>query len=104
MHPSFLKEMPKFTTPEEELDYLREHVKKREEDLIERGHFETAPDDAIKETLAKYRNTPAEEVLHKDHAISRKETENIVLALKPEIHDVIMEELLGIVITKGIRN
>ncbi len=96
--------MPKFRTPEEELEYLRAHVKEREEDLIKMGHFETAGDDAIKETVATYRNTSINEVLHKDHAFSKKEKEHIVLALKPESHDAVMEELLGIVITKGIRN
>ncbi len=104
MQPSFLKEMPKFRTPEEELEYLREHVKLREQELIERGHFEAAGDDAIKETIAKYRNQSAEKVLHKDHLLKEKDKEQIVLALKPETHDAVMEELLGIVITKGIRN
>ena len=26
------------------------------------------------------------------------------MKLKPEMHDIIMEELLGIVVTKGVRN
>jgi len=34
MEPSFFKEMPRFKNPEEELDYLRAHVKAREEQLI----------------------------------------------------------------------
>ena len=33
MNGSFFKEMPKFKTPAEELDYLRAHVAKREEEL-----------------------------------------------------------------------
>jgi len=31
--------MPKFKSPEEELDYLRAHVAKREEELINLGHL-----------------------------------------------------------------
>jgi len=96
--------MPKFRSAEEELEYLRAHVKKREQELVDIGHFETAGDDAIKETLAHYRNTSPEKVLHQEHAFSEKEKGEIVLALKPETHDAVMEELLGIVITKGIRN
>ena len=46
MQPSFFKEMPKFKTPEEELEYLRAHVAKREEELIQTGHTENAKDNA----------------------------------------------------------
>lgn len=104
MEPSFFKEMPKFKTPEEELLYLRAHVAKREMDLIDKGHFEHASDDAAKEVVNAYRNVPAERAVHPSNILENKDKENIVLALKPEPHDVIMEELLGIVITKGIRN
>ena len=104
MNPSFFKEMPKFKTPEEELLYLRAHVAKREEELIKIGQFENATENAAGEVIGLYKNIPAEESLHKDNLISEKETEKIVLALRPEMHDTVMEELLGIVITKGIRN
>ena len=104
MNPSFFKEMPKFKTPEEELLYLRAHVAKREEELIQMGHFENAGENAIGEVINEYKNIPAEQLVHKDNIISEKETEGIVLALKPEMHDAVMEELLGIVITKGVRN
>jgi len=43
-------------------------------------------------------------LLTSKNIINKKETEGIVLALRPESHDSVMEELLGIVITKGIRN
>src|SRR3989339_1634472 len=104
MQPSFFREMPKFKTPDEELDYLRAHVAKREEELIQAGHFEHTKDSAAKEVVGTYKNIPASEVLHSSNIINQKETEGIVLALKPEIHDNVMEELLGIVISKGIRN
>src|SRR3989344_4068566 len=104
MQPSFFREMPKFKTPDEELDYLRAHVAKREEELIQAGHFEHTKDSAAKEVVGTYKNIPASEVLHSSNIINQKETEGIVLALRPESHDSVMEELLGIVITKGIRN
>jgi len=44
MEPSFFKEMPKFKSPEEELNYLRAHVKAREEELISVGRIENAGD------------------------------------------------------------
>jgi hypothetical protein len=104
MNPSFFKEMPKFKTPEEELLYLRAHVKAREEELISVGHIENANENATHEIISAYKNIPAEKLIHQDNILSNKETQGIVLALRPETHDNVMEELLGIVITKGIRN
>ena len=104
MELSFFKEMPKFKTPEEELDYLRAHVAKREADLIDRGNPENAKENAAKDVIGEYRNLPAEQVLHGSNLLNKKEVQGIVLALKPESHDSVMEELLGIVITKGIKN
>ncbi len=104
MEPSFFKEMPKFKSPEEELEYLRAHVKEKEEELIKLGHIEHATEKAAREVVGEYKNIPAEKLVHEDNLLSKKETEGIVLALKPETHDATMEELLGIVITKGIRN
>ena len=104
MEESFFKEMPKFKTPEEELSYLRAHVAKREEELIQIGHFENAKDNAARDIVETYRDVPAERAVHSSNIINEKEAQGIVLALKPESHDSVMEELLGIVITKGIRN
>lgn len=104
MEPTFFKEMPKFKTPEEELQYLRAHVKEREGELVKIGHVEHVPDTAAKDIIGEYSNVPVEKVLHKDNVLEREDAENIILALKPEPHDTVMEELLGIVITKGVRN
>jgi len=104
MEPSFLNEMPKFKTPEEELEYLRIHVARREQELIDTGHFEYTNENAIKDIIEEYKNKPVEEIIYKDNIINKPEVETIVLQLKPEMHDTIMEELLGIVVTKGVRN
>ncbi len=95
--------MPKFKTPEEELEYLRAHVAKREEELVSLGHFENTKE-AAHEVVEAYKSVPVEEVVHESKIIGEKQTEGIVLALKPESHDTVMEELLGIVITQGIKN
>jgi len=101
--PSF-KEMPKFQTPEEELDFLRAHVKAREEELIKTGSAEQAGDNAARDVISKYKQVPLENAVHKTNIIDNKQAEGIVLALKPEPHDTVMEELLGIVVSKGVRN
>ncbi len=104
MAESFLKGMPQFKTPVEELDYLRAHVAKKEQELIDTGHFEHAADHATKDVISEYIQVPVEQAIHKTQVISKPEAEGIVLKLKPESHDIVMEELLGIMITKGIRN
>ncbi|MEJ0002019.1 MAG: hypothetical protein WDN09_02465 [bacterium] len=107
MEEPYLKQMLKFKTPEEELEYLRAHVARREEELIKAGHFEHGVDAhgaAVKEMVQEYKEVPAQHVVHKDNLVSEKEAKGLVLKLKPETHDVIMEELLGLVITKGVRN
>ena len=101
---SYFKEMPKFQSPDEELDYLRARVAKREQELIDTGHFENASEAATSEVIAHYANVPAEKALHKDVLIREKEAEGIVLKLKPEPHDTVMEEILGILLTQGIKN
>ncbi len=98
------KEMPKFTSPEEELDFLREQVKDKERILVEKGHFENASEKSTKEVITGYIQTPKEKALHKDFIIKEKEVEGIVLKLKPESHDKVMEEILGILLMKGIKN
>ena len=104
MRPPFFQEMPKFKTPEEELEYLRAHIAKREEELIKIGHFENARENAAHDVVGAYKDVPAKQLVHSSHIINEKEAQGIVLALQPESHDSVMEELLGIVITKGIRN
>ncbi|MEK7564247.1 MAG: TraM recognition domain-containing protein [Patescibacteria group bacterium] len=103
MEPAFLREIEKFKTPEEELEYLRAHVLKHEAYLKEEG-YENSHEDAAKEIASIYKDVPLERVVHRDNALSHTDQQNIVLSLKPETHDAIMEELLGIVITKGVKN
>src|SRR3989344_4387814 len=97
-------EMPKFKTPEEELSYLRAHVAKREEELIQAGHFERAQENAAIDVLGAYKEVPKSEALHNEAQLTEKQEQGIVLKLKPEPHDNVMEELLGLLITKGIKN
>ncbi len=101
---SSFSEIPKFKTPEEELNFLRSHIAKREQELIDRGREENATHIATHEVVSDYKQIPIEHAVHKDSQMSSKERGAIVLALRPESHDAVMEELLGIVITKGVKN
>ena len=98
-----IKEIPQFNTPEEELAYLREHVSRREKELYENG-FEAEKEKIAHETLRSYGNIPKAQALERAHMISDGEAHEIVLRLSPEQHDHKMEELLGILLERGIRN
>jgi len=103
MEKKLLKNIPKFRSKEEELSYLRAHIAKREQELADQGH-EYPGEGAVKDVIEEYKTKPVKDVLHKEAILEEGEAEAIVLKLKPEPHDAVMEELLGIVITKGIKN
>ena len=103
MSEQFFREIPKFKDPQEELNYLRNHVAEQEKILRDKGHFEST-ENTIKEVINQYSVLPKAEVLHNDLLIKQKEAETIILNLKPETHDTVMEEILGILLTKGIKN
>ena len=102
MEPNFFKELPKFQSPEEELKFLREHIAKREQQLTEAGSTPEKKNIAD-ETLQAYKNIPQEQVLPEKNKVSEAEAGQFVLRLKPEAHDAKMEELLGVLISRGIK-
>lgn len=54
--------------------------------------------------IGEYRKLDPASVMHKDAVISEKAKHDLVLRLHPETHDHKMEELLGILLDKGISN
>ena len=82
---------------------MRSHVAKREQELGANRNTEVGRN-IISDVVSQYKRIPIESVVHKDNILNSKEREHIVLALKPESHDTVMEELLGVAITKGIKN
>ena len=103
MEKGFEKIEQKFSSPQEELDYLRGEVAKHEKTLLEKG--EAVPREAIiTDKIIDYKNIKPEEVLHPDYQLKNKEVEAIVLDLSPEEHDTKMEELVSILQGKGLMN
>ena len=98
-----LEDMPKFSSPEEELQFLRAHVA-REEAISKREGTDISREELTSETLRMYDKTPAKEILREAAILPEHEVEKIVLALAPEAHDRKMEELLSILSEKGIKN
>ncbi|MBI2612281.1 ATP-binding protein [Candidatus Kaiserbacteria bacterium] len=95
--------LQKFKSPEEELAYLRERVKEKEQQLeAAPNRFES--DRIAKREVAEYAQVPQATVLHEAYVMPEHETIRHKLRLEPEVHDVQMDELLKIVQERGIRN
>src|SRR3990167_4094951 len=93
----------KFKSPEEELAYLRQRVAEKEGELeVANNRFES--DRIAKREVAVYAETPAATVLHESYVMPEHESVRHQLRLEPETHDVQMDELLKIVVERGIKN
>jgi hypothetical protein len=98
-----LNNAPKFKTPEEELAFLRAHIAEREKALNGQGR-EVNKEDLAHNVISEYRKFEPESVLHKSAVMKESDMNKFVLRLQPETHDSKMEELLGILLDKGISN
>ncbi len=96
-----LNSAPKFKNPQEELDFLRAHIAEKEKALNEQGK-EVNKEDLAHNVISEYRKFDPEDVMHKSALLKKSEVEGFVLKLKPETHDRKMEELLGLLLDKGI--
>jgi len=93
----------KFRTPEEELTYLREQVKLKEEQLHVAGQRIESDRIAARE-VASYAETHPAEVLHESAIVPEHDIIHHALKLAPESHDTQVDALLHIVQEQGIRN
>ncbi len=103
MAESFSNFEQKFKTPEEELDFLRKEVSRKEKELLEDGNI-VNKEKLLNEKIEEYRKTESEQILNKDYIIPEKELNSIVLELSPESHDSKISELINILQDKGVFN
>ena len=96
-----ISNIPKFSTPEEELSYLRSRVYEK---TAQNPENKIEQHSAVSKTLEQYSAIPNTSVLDKKMQLSPTKVEEIVLDLAPEEHDAKIEELLGILQTKGIHS
>lgn len=96
-------ETPRFTSPEAELSFLREQIANKEKELLEKNQTPSL-DEVVQDQISRYRDTLPKEVLDETFAIAKHDAESIILNLSPETHDNKIEELLGLLQTKGIKN
>ena len=93
----------KFSSPEEELEYLRGEVARRKEEVEKNGEpVDTSK--IVSEKILEYKKAVPEKILGGELLLKPNEAEAIVLDLSPEEHDKKMEELVGILQTKGVWN
>ncbi len=102
MNPSF-EGQRQFASPQEELARLRQAAWTHVEQAKEQGQ-EMSLTEAVKEKVKQYAAAKPAEVLHPEYALSEKQAEAITLDLAPEAHDEQIEQLLGVMREKGIRN
>ncbi len=98
-----LNNAPKFNTPQEELEFLRAHIAEKEKALSEQGQ-EVNKEKIASNAISEYRKFEPTDVMHKSAVIKESRAEALVLRLKPETHDAKMEELLAMLLDKGISN
>ncbi len=96
-----LDNIPKFKTPQEELEFLRAHIAEREEALNKNGQ-EYSREGLAHDVISEYKKYEPKDVMHTNSVMKEKDADNLVLRLKPESHDNKMEEMLGILLSKGI--
>jgi hypothetical protein len=94
----------KFSSPEEELSYLRQIIAEKEKQVLEQNNYKPDTEKIIYQTIEQYKKNDPEEKLNKGHLIPEKVQEEIVLELSPEEHDHKMSEFISMIESKGILN
>ncbi|TSC62270.1 MAG: hypothetical protein Greene041614_556 [Parcubacteria group bacterium Greene0416_14] len=97
------EEQVKFSSPQEEISFLREQVAQKEKELLDRGR-EPHRGEIIKNQIEEYKAFPPESILAPVHHMPERHVEKIALDLAPEEHDKQMEELLAVLVEEGLRN
>lgn len=93
----------KFSSPEEELKYLRREIARREEEMEKKGELSDTSK-VVYEKISEYKKSVPEKVLAEEYRLKPNEAEAIVLDLSPEEHDKKIEELISILQEKGVLN
>jgi hypothetical protein len=107
MEPNFSYEGKNFSSAEEELKYLREMISQKEAVLTSHPESEEGikeRENIIIQEIKDYSIADADKVLHADFKVPESKAQEIILDLSPETHDKKMEELLSILLDKGILN
>lgn len=85
---------------------MREKLAAKENEIedVGAGRKDLEKLESARGVIQDYASQKSADVLSPKYAVSETKTEQIVLELKPEAHDKKMEELLGILLSHGIKN
>src|ERR1700683_5444955 len=93
----------KFKSTQDELDYLRQRVREKEQELeAPKSRFES--DRIAHREIKEYAELPAATILHETVVMAEHDIIHHVLKLEPETHDAQVDGILHIVETRGIKN
>lgn len=95
--------MEKFSSPQEEIEHLKQQILEREREL-HAVNERPDRDAVVYEKLHEHRTLPVHETLAKGHAMMEAHANKYALDLAPETHDDQVESLIALVEEKGILN
>jgi hypothetical protein len=98
-----INEINKFSSPEEEIEYLRLKVLKQEEKYKEQ-FANVEREGVIRNEINSYKEMASDAMLSKGYKMLEQHKQEVVLELSPENHDQKMEELLYLLSEKGMKN
>lgn len=98
-----LDKSKKFETPQEELDFLRKELAKKDAE-IEKDIGKKEKEKIGVEKVKEYRDRPAAEVIDKKLEMTEEDKLSRLLGLEHEEHTVKINELLSLMEEKGIHN
>lgn len=97
------KTSEKFKTPQEELDFLRAEIAKKEAELSENAPEKEKEEHDVQK-VKEYQEKDSSEVIDESAQMPESKKEIYTLDLAPEEHDEKVFELLGVMEEKGIHN
>ncbi len=92
-----------FENPQEEVEFLRRELAKREAELGENVGKKEKEDISV-EKIKEYQEKPASEVLKEEARMPEEDRVTHLLGLEQEEHNTKISELLGIMEEKGVHN
>ena len=92
----------KFASPEEEINFLREEIKKREH--MSGNASEVPREEIITGAIKDYAATPHSEIVSSSKTLRPHEAGAIVLQLTPESHDKQIEKMISVLHEHGLKS
>lgn len=97
------KKEKQFSSPEEEIEYLRGQVAEKERALGEASGLKPERHTVVRRQVAEYQKVRPESILTAEHQMKAQEIEEKVLHLSHE-HDKKIDELVAVMEERGIKN